>query len=64
MPGMTGKELVEHWLQRRPKTKVLFTSGYTEDAVLHQNIVEQEINFIQKPYRAESLAIKMREVLG
>jgi CheY-like chemotaxis protein len=63
MPGMTGKDLVENWIQMRPETKILFTSGYTENVIIHQGNLEAGINFIQKPYRPEFLATKIREVL-
>jgi hypothetical protein len=44
-------------------TKVVFTSGYTENAIVHHGHVDQEINFIQKPYRPDILAYKVREIL-
>jgi two-component system cell cycle sensor histidine kinase/response regulator CckA len=63
MPGMNGKELAELWRQRRPETLVLYTSGYTENTIVHQGSLDQDIHFIQKPYRPELLARKVREVL-
>jgi two-component system cell cycle sensor histidine kinase/response regulator CckA len=63
MPGMNGKELAELWHQRHPETLVLFTSGYTENTIVHQGSLDRDIHFIQKPYRPELLARKVREVL-
>jgi two-component system, cell cycle sensor histidine kinase and response regulator CckA len=63
MPGMNGKELVEIWRQQYPETQVLYTSGYTENAIVQQGSLEQDTHFIQKPYRPELLARKVREVL-
>jgi two-component system, cell cycle sensor histidine kinase and response regulator CckA len=64
MPGMNGRELSERLLPLQPEMKVLFTSGYTEDVVVHHGIVDQSINFISKPYSMQALARKIREVLG
>jgi CheY-like chemotaxis protein len=63
MPGMNGKELADLWRQRHPETQVLYTSGYTENAIVHQGSLDRDIHFIQKPYRPELLARKVREVL-
>ncbi len=63
MPGMNGKELEERWVRLSPNTKVLFTSGYTEYAIVHQGKLEAGINFIQKPCRPIKLAEKIREIL-
>lgn len=63
MPGMNGRQLSERLLQVRPNTKVLFTSGYTENAIAHHGILEKEINFIGKPYSSRDLAQKIRQLL-
>ncbi len=63
MPGMNGKELADLWCRQHPETLVLFTSGYTENAIVQQGSLDRDINFIQKPYRPELLARKVREVL-
>jgi two-component system, cell cycle sensor histidine kinase and response regulator CckA len=63
MPGMSGKDLAECWRQQHPETSVLYTSGYTENAIVHQGSLERDTHFIQKPCRPELLARKIREVL-
>lgn len=63
MPGLNGRQVSERLLQIRPKTKVLFTSGYTENAIAHHGILERDINFIGKPYSSRDLAQKIRQLL-
>jgi signal transduction histidine kinase len=63
MPEMGGKELVDHWKDQHPETRVIFTSGYTENAIAHNGNLDQDIHFIQKPYRPNTLARMVREVL-
>ena len=64
MPGMSGRELAEAVSARRPETKVLFMSGYTDQAVLRHGILDGSAAFIAKPFTAESLSRKIREVVG
>jgi CheY-like chemotaxis protein len=63
MPGINGRELAEQLKKHRPKTTVLFTSGYAEDVIVHHGIVDQDLSFIPKPFTMHSLGIKLREVL-
>ena len=63
MPKLGGKRLAESIEQVRPETKILFTSGYNEEAVLLQGILEDEFAFLQKPFTLPSLAAKVRGVL-
>jgi signal transduction histidine kinase/CheY-like chemotaxis protein len=63
MPGMSGRELSEKVASRCPHIKVLFTSGYTDDAIIRHGIVDQGKNFLQKPFTFDGLARKVRAVL-
>lgn len=64
MPLMGGRELANQLSSRFPNVRLLFTSGYTDDAVVRQGIMTEEMNFIQKPFTFEALAKKIREVLN
>jgi CheY-like chemotaxis protein len=63
MPQMDGKQLADWFETARPVTKVLFTSGYTADAILRRGIVEDRIAFLEKPYTPGVLARRVREIL-
>ncbi len=63
MPGLTGRKLSEHLMPLRPEMRVLFMSGYTDNAIVHNGVLEAEMPFLQKPFTPESLARKVREVL-
>jgi signal transduction histidine kinase/ActR/RegA family two-component response regulator len=63
MPGMSGPELAHQIGRLRPGIKIIFTSGYTDDAIIRQGVLDPAIAFIQKPYRPKALARKVREVL-
>ncbi|QOZ53277.1 PAS domain-containing sensor histidine kinase [Bradyrhizobium sp. CCBAU 53338] len=64
MPGgMTGSQLAERVGQMAPGIKVLYTSGYTENSSLHHGRLDPGVHLLQKPYRSEKLAHKVREVL-
>jgi PAS domain S-box-containing protein len=64
MPGLGGRELVERLLKTRPGTKVLYLSGYTEDAILSEGTIENGTAFLQKPFTLQNLSRKVREVLA
>jgi two-component system, cell cycle sensor histidine kinase and response regulator CckA len=64
MPKMNGKELSQRIKTLHPETVVLFMSGYTDDIIEHHGILEENINFIGKPFSPATLALKVREVLG
>jgi PAS domain S-box-containing protein len=64
MPGMGGLELAREVVKRQPSIRVLFTSGYTENAVVHQGQLEAGVALLNKPYRKADLAKKIREVLA
>ena len=63
MPRMNGRQLTERLAKIRPQMKVLYMSGYMDDAVLRHGVVESTAAFIQKPITPEPLARKLREVL-
>ncbi|MDP1922798.1 MAG: response regulator [Myxococcales bacterium] len=64
LPRMSGHQLAERMRHQRPLMKVLFTSGYTEDAVAQQATLESGAHFLQKPLTASTLLRRVREVLG
>lgn len=63
MPGMSGIELAQRVLQKRPDVKVLYTSGYTEDDALRRGIGDGTIDFLPKPYSMADLTRRVRQVL-
>ena len=63
MPGMTGRVLAERLRATRPNTRVIFMSGYTDDAVLERNMVESGMTFVQKPFTPAGLAAAVRSAL-
>jgi PAS domain S-box-containing protein len=64
MPGLSGHELVQQLVPARPGIKVLYLSGYAEDAVAGETSADTPRNFLQKPFTLQSLSRKVREVLG
>jgi CheY-like chemotaxis protein len=62
--GMNGRELSEEVAKRRPATKILFTSGYTESAILHHGRLDPGVLLLPKPYRKSELAHMVRTALG
>jgi PAS domain S-box-containing protein len=63
MPGMSGRELANRLTRIHPETRVLFTSGYTDNAIVHHGVLDEGVSFIGKPYSPSTLAKKVREVL-
>ncbi len=63
MPGMSGRELAERLKSDDPALKVLYMSGYTDDAIMRHGIVEAGVAFLQKPFSPLALARKVRDLL-
>ena len=63
MPGMSGGELVEHLLRKCPTLRVLYISGYTDDAIVRNGVSHSDSAFLQKPFSYETFVSKVREVL-
>jgi PAS domain S-box-containing protein len=63
MPGISGPHLTERLWAQRPGLKVIYMSGYTEDAIGHHGVLNPGIAFLHKPFTAESLGRKIREVM-
>ncbi|HUR33764.1 MAG TPA: PAS domain S-box protein [Vicinamibacterales bacterium] len=63
MPGLNGRQLAERLLALRPGLRVLYMSGYTDDAVVQEVVLNADATYIQKPFDAETLARKVRQAL-
>lgn len=63
MPGMNGKELYEQLKQTLPHLKVIYTSGYSQEVIDHNGVLEEDIQLLQKPFIVEQLLWKVRETL-
>lgn len=63
MPGGGGSAVAREIVELHPETKILFISGYTDDAVLRSGVIYEEVNFLDKPFTASVLASKVRDTL-
>ena len=64
MPGMTGKQSADRLRLVRPEMKVLYMSGYTDDVISREGLLDMGIDYLAKPFTPEALAQKIRMVLG
>ena len=61
--GMNGVALATAALQRRPSLHVLYTSGYTENAILHNGVIDGSVKLLDKPYRRKDIAQRLQQAL-
>ncbi|HYM79186.1 MAG TPA: PAS domain S-box protein [Candidatus Dormibacteraeota bacterium] len=63
MPGMSGRQLAERILSKRPQTKIVYMTGYTDDMVVQHKVLEPGVQLLQKPFSKAELALKVRSTL-
>ena len=63
MPNMSGKDLANRLQRNQPDLRVLYMSGYTDNAIIHHGILEPGTDFIQKPFTLRDLAEKVQAIL-
>lgn len=63
LPGINGSVLAERFRERRPSLRVLFTSGYTDDAIARHGVLQEGLRYLAKPFGPQALAAKVRAVL-
>ncbi|MCF8056147.1 MAG: response regulator [Desulfocapsa sp.] len=63
MPEMNGRDLADHLHTLYPEIKILFMSGYTADVIAHQGVLDEGVQFIQKPFSMKDLGVKVRAIL-
>ena len=61
--GMNGRQLADEVLRRRPDLKVLFATGYTRNAIIHHGRLDPDVELLTKPFTADALARKVRQIL-
>ena len=63
MPDMSGRQLADRVRGKRPNLKVLYTTGYTRNAIVHNGMLDPGTNLLTKPFSIEDLAAKVRKIL-
>ena len=63
MPDMSGRKLAEEALRQRPNLKVIYTTGFSRNGVIHSGVLDHDVNFLPKPFTVEELARKVAAVL-
>ena len=63
MPGMSGRQLAEKYLSKRPQTRIVYMTGYTDDMVVQHKVLEPGVQLLQKPFTKVDLALKVRATL-
>jgi FixJ family two-component response regulator len=64
MPSMSGRELADHLVGIRPDLRVLYMSGYTDDALAHHRVLDPGVMLVAKPFTKASLLDRVRQVLA
>ena len=64
MPDINGRKLADEALRRKPGLKVLFTTGYTNNAIIHNGVLDAGVHLLTKPFTLEQLAGKVRDALS
>ncbi len=64
MPEMNGRKLAEQALLRLPRLKIIYTTGFSRNAVIHNGILDRDVNFLPKPFTLEQLARKVKAALS
>jgi len=63
MPGLDGQQVAEQMKDLHPECRVLYTSGYTDDVIVHRGVLDDGVAFVAKPYTPQTLGMKVRETL-